>query len=166
MSTLQLSLTQRLNRELTSLMKRNAKGKKAASASQKITYSDFLSNKTFMRQVINEGVPYSLFQLIRDAAPFTEQQWASFLNISTKSLQRYQQLSKTFKPIQSEKIIEIAEVTQLGLDVFGNMEKFSLWLNTPHYGLGKEQPIQLLKDSYGKELVAAELTRMNYGILI
>jgi putative toxin-antitoxin system antitoxin component (TIGR02293 family) len=166
MSTLQLSLTQRLNREIASLIKHNAKGRKRTASSPKITYSDFLSNKTFMRQVINEGVPYSLFQLIQDATPFTEQQWAKFLNVSTKSLQRYKQLSKTFKPIQSEKIIEIAEVVQLGLNVFGNMEKFSLWLNTPNYALGNEPPLQLLKDSYGKELVAAELTRVNYGILI
>ena len=48
-----------------------------------------------------------------------------------------------------EKIIEIAEVTKVGLDVFGNVEKLKLWLDTPSYALGKLKPIKLLKDSYG-----------------
>ena len=64
-----------------------------------------------------------------------------------------------------ERIIEIAEVTNVGLDVFGDMAKFKLWLNTPNFALGNLMPIDLLRDSYGKEMVIGELTRINYGIL-
>ncbi|MFV8326047.1 antitoxin Xre/MbcA/ParS toxin-binding domain-containing protein [Flavobacterium sp. ZS1P14] len=46
------------------------------------------------------------------------------------------------------------------------MEKFKLWLNTPNFSLGKLKPKDLLTDSYGKELVIGELTRINYGILV
>ena len=130
-----------------------------------ITYSDFLSNKMLMIFVIREGVSYSLFNLIQHFTPFTDDNWADFLGISTKSLHRYKQTSKRFKSIQSEKIIEMAEVTYVGLDVFGDMEKFKLWLETPNFSLGNLKPLELLKDSYGKELVISELTRINYGIL-
>jgi putative toxin-antitoxin system antitoxin component (TIGR02293 family) len=75
---------------------------------------------------------------------------------NTKTLNRYKQL---------EKIIEMAEVTDVGLDVFGNIEKFRLWLATPNFALGNRKPIELLQDSNGKELVIGELTRINYGIL-
>lgn len=115
--------------------------------------------------VIREGVPYSLFNLIQLYAPFSELDWAGFLEISNNSLQRYKQSSKNFKPIQSEKIIEMAELTYMGLDVFGDMEKFKLWLNTQNFSLGNLKPIELLKDSYGKEMVIGELTRINHGIL-
>ena len=54
----------------------------------------------------------------------------------------------------------------MGLDVFGNVEKLKLWLNTPSFALGKLKPIELLKDSYGKEMVISELHRMNYGIFV
>ncbi len=37
----------------------------------------------------------------------------------------------------------------MGLDVFGNVEKLKLWLDTPSYALGKLKPIELLKDFYG-----------------
>jgi putative toxin-antitoxin system antitoxin component (TIGR02293 family) len=54
----------------------------------------------------------------------------------------------------------------VGLDVFGEMDKLKLWLNTPNYSLGNFKPIELLKYSYGKELVIGELTRINHGIFV
>ncbi len=60
----------------------------------------------------------------------------------------------------------MAEVTNVGKEVFGDMEKFKLWLDTPNFSLGNLKPMELLKDSYGKELVIGELTRINYGILV
>jgi putative toxin-antitoxin system antitoxin component (TIGR02293 family) len=103
--------------------------------------------------------------LIQQQTPFSEQEWANLLNLSSKSLQRYKTSTATFKPIHSEKIIEIAEVNQAGLEVFGDMEKFRLWLQTPNFALGNMKPVELLQDSYGKEMVLAELVRINYGIL-
>ena len=132
-----------------------------------ITYDTFLEDKLLMIVAIRKGIPYSLFDLIQGYTPFTENDWATFLDISTKSLQRYRASSSFhFKPIHSEKIIEMAEVTKVGLDVFGDMEKLKLWLNTPNYALGQLKPIELLKDSYGKEMVISELTRISYGILV
>ena len=116
--------------------------------------------------LIREGVPYSLFNLIQYSTPFNENDWANILEISTKSLQRYRQTSKQFKSLQSEKIIEMAEVTNIGLDVFGDMDKFKLWLDTPNFSLGNLTPMELLKDSYGKEMVLGELTRINHGIFV
>ncbi|MDQ6843329.1 MAG: DUF2384 domain-containing protein [Bacteroidota bacterium] len=165
MSTLKNSITPKLDKEISNIIKRSSFDKKFISTTKDITYSDFLSNKMLMIFIIREGVPYSLFSLIQHLTPFTDDNWSDFLGISTKSLQRYKRTSKSFKSIQSEKIIEMAEVTNVGLDVFGDMEKFKLWLETPNFSLGNLRPLELLKDSYGKELVIGELTRINYGIL-
>lgn len=165
MATITPTLTTRLDKEISSIVRRSNFDKTFLSAKKDITYSDFLTNKMLMIFVIREGVPYSLFNLIQHFTPFSDDNWAEFLDISTKSLHRYKQHSKSFKSIHSEKIIEMAEVTNVGLDVFGDMEKFKLWLETPNFSLGNLKPIELLKDSYGKELVVSELTRINYGIL-
>lgn len=134
---------------------------------KEVTYEKFLDDKMLIIVAIRTGIPYSLFDLIQNYTPFSENDWANFLDMSTKSLQRYK-TSPTFhfKPIHSEKIIEMAEVTKMGLDVFGNIEKLKLWLNTPSYAIGKLKPIELLKDSYGKEMVISELHRINHGILV
>jgi putative toxin-antitoxin system antitoxin component (TIGR02293 family) len=161
-----INITSKLDKEITNIVKHSRFDHKFLSQKKNITYSDFLDNKMLMILVIRSGVTYSLFNLIQNFTPFTEDNWADFLDISTKSLHRYKQTSKSFKPIQSEKIIEMAEVTKVGIDVFGDMEKFKLWLETPNFSLGSLKPIELLKDSYGKELVMSELIRINYGILV
>lgn len=165
MATPDVSITHKLDREISTILKRSRIDKRFFSSKKDLTYSDFLSNKMLIILIIREGIPYSFFNLIQHYAPFSDNDWANFLEISTKSLLRYKQSSKTFRSIQSEKIIEMAEVTNVGLDVFGDMGKFKLWLDTPNFSLGNLKPIELLRDSYGKEMVISELTRINYGIL-
>jgi putative toxin-antitoxin system antitoxin component (TIGR02293 family) len=166
MTTIKMNIEQKLDKEISSLFKNSQATNKFATAKKNLTYADFLSNKMLIIFAIRNGIPYSLFDVIQDYAPFSENDWANYLDLSTKSLHRYKQSSKQFKPNQSEKIIEIAEVTSIGLDVFGEMDKFKLWLDTPNFSLGNLKPMELLKDSYGKELVIGELTRINYGILV
>ncbi len=150
-----VTIETKLNREITSLLH------------EEITYDEFLKDTMLIIGAIKSGIPYSLFNLIQDYTPFTESDWAKFLDISTKSLHRYKmEPGFTFKPIHSEKIIEMAEVTKIGLDVFGSMEKLNLWLNTPNYALSNLKPIELITDSYGKKLVIGELTRIDHGIFV
>ena len=160
-----INIEQQLDKEISAFLKHSDIINKKFSISKNFTYQDFLSDKMLIIAAIREGITYSLFNLIQHYTPFTENDWARFLDLSTKSLQRYKVSSRQFKPLQSEKIIEMAEVTRAGLDVFGDMEKLKLWLNTPSFALANLHPIELLNDSYGKELVMGELTRINYGIL-
>lgn len=164
MQTEKAGLAQKINKEIRAFVK-NVKTDQPLSVKNDLTYDDFLSDRMLLVSSIREGIPYSLFTLIQDMAPFSDNDWATFLDMSAKSLQRYRQSAKNFKPIHSEKIIELAEVTNLGLEVFGNMEKFRLWLQTPNFALGNLKPVELLKDSYGKEMVTEELTGINHGIL-
>jgi putative toxin-antitoxin system antitoxin component (TIGR02293 family) len=130
-----------------------------------LSFTDLLSNKLLLVMVIRKGIPYSIFTLIRNITPFSMSDWADYLNISSKSLLRYKQQDKPFKPGLTEKIIELAEVTNLGMEVFGDNEKFRGWLETPNYALGNLKPFDLLRDSYGKEMIIGELTRIDHGIL-
>ena len=160
------NIQQKLDKEISTIVRRANLSKKIFISNSKLTFNDFLSNRMLIILIIRQGVPYSLFHLIQDYAPFSEKDWSALLEISTKSLTRYKQSSKQFKPTQSERIIEMSEVTNIGLDVFGEMEKFKLWLDTPNFSLGGLKPMELLRDSYGKELVVGELTRINHGILV
>lgn len=133
---------------------------------QPLSFDEFLSDKMLVINAIRSGIPYPLFHLIQNLSPFSDTDWAAFLDISTKSLQRYRAADDfNFKPIHSEKIIEIAEVTRVGTEVFGELDKFKTWLHMPNFALGNATPFDLLRDSYGKELVLGELHRINYGIL-
>ncbi len=168
MATLSESqLEERLVKEFSSLLTESRIKGFPIAPERKITYEEFFSDKMLIITAIRIGIPYPLFELIQQYTPFTEGEWAEFLGISTKSLKRYKASeSHFFKPIYSEKIIEMVEVTKAGLDIFDTIEKLNLWLNTPNFSLGKVKPIDLLKDSYGKELVLSELVRIGYGIIV
>lgn len=158
---------QQLNEEIA-LYNRQPRLKGFPVDFSKVTsFDEMLEDKMLLIYMIRAGIPFSLFDLIKTATPFTESDWASFLDLSTKSLQRYKsEAGFNFKPIHTEKILEMAEVTKAGLEVFGDMEKLKLWLNTPNYSLGSMKPIELLKDSYGKNMVLDELLRIEHGIFV
>ena len=115
---------------------------------------------------INEGIPWQLFINIQKLSPFSLIEWSHLLNLSTKSMKRYELSGINFKPIYSEKIVEITEVIKTGHDVFDTNDQFKLWLETPNYSLGKQKPIDLLFNSYGKDLVIGELVRIDQGIFV
>lgn len=156
-----------INKEVISLVKEVAAIYKVGSEIKNITYQDFLNNKMLIVHSIRKGISFSFFNTIKNNSPFTDVEWADFLNLSTKSLQRYRnEKIFVFKPIHSEKIIELAEVTNFGNEVFDNSKDFYSWLNTTSIALGNMKPLELLKNSYGKEMVMDELHRIDQGIFV
>ncbi len=130
-------------------------------------FSDFqilLNDKLKVVAAIQDGLPNSYYKELLIHMPLTESRWASILNVSIKSLRRYNEGDHIFKPIHSEKLIEMTEVTLQGLETFGDQSKLNLWLNTPSMAFEGITPVDLLSDSYGKDLVMEELIKIDHGI--
>ena len=130
-----------------------------------INISNFFDNKMLVIKAIRFGIPQEVFEKIKQITPFTENDWAEYLDVSKKTLQRHRDdKSYSYKSIHTEKIFELAEVSLFGKAVFDDNSQFYRWLNTPSYALGHLKPAELLKDSYGKELVMRELNNIEYGV--
>jgi len=167
MEAIKFKSTEAIDKAIRVLVNRVEQERGYKLLNKNITYDEFLKNKMLIVYAIREGISYNLFDLIKEVTPFNEEDWASFLGISTKSLQRNKVKEDfIFKPLQSEKILELAEVTSLGNTVFDTETQFYLWLNTPSFALGNLEPIELLKDSYGKEMVINELNKIDQGIFV
>lgn len=140
---------------------------KISFSDKNITYKKFLSNRMLIVHCIRKGIPYELYDLIKERTPFKEEEWAKFLGVSTRTLHR-NKIKKDFlfDAIPSEKILELAEVTAFGREIFDNEEQFYLWLNTPSFALGNLKPLDLLTDSYGKEMVMTELHKIDHAIFL
>lgn len=135
-----------------------------AGKSFKATFKDYLSDHLLMVEIIRKGIPYTVFAEVEKLYPFTKQDWEKVLDLNTKSIYRYKVQNKFFKSIHSEKIIELGEIFILGDEVFGDENKFRLWLQTTNFALGNKKPMELLRDSYGQKLVVNELHRIEHGI--
>ena len=152
----------RFNQELIKFVNESAA---AYSNKKDIDLQELLADRFLIAELIELGVPYALFYQIKEMFPFNLNDWASYLDISLKSLQRYHNEARRFKPIHSEKIIELLEVFVFGVEVFENdADQFKLWLKTPVMALAGKRPIDLLKNSYGQALVMDTLAALEYGI--
>ena len=114
---------------------------------------------------INKGISFTAFENIIKKYSFTLQNWAEFLHISNKTLSRYQKESKTFDALQSERILQIEILYSKGEEVFGDRKNFTKWLETKNLALGDILPLDLLKTSFGINLLLDELVRIEHGVL-
>ena len=97
--------------------------------------------------------------------------FAKRIKRSVQSLARiipasYSSLSKkqSFDLKTSERILAIAEVYALGIEVFGDIDRFNHWLNAISLPLGGKTPFSILDTSFGIELVKKEIGRIDHGI--
>ena len=116
-------------------------------------------------EMVRKGIGFRAFDKFATQSPFSYNEWSGYLHLSERTMQRYRNEEKTFDPLQSEKIIEIALFYNKGVEVFGTTEKFDLWLDTINLALGKIKPKMLLDNSFGINMLRDELTRIEYGIL-
>lgn len=112
-----------------------------------------------------KGISYKLFNSIQSKSPFTIKEWSFFLHLTERTLQRYKKENKSFEPLQSERILEIAQLQKRGIEIFGGSDNFYVWMNAKIIALGGIPPKELLDNSFGISILNAELTRIEYGVL-
>ncbi len=95
---------------------------------------------------------------------FSKQEASRLADISTKTLERHLQSGKKFQGLQSDRLLELAELYAEGLEVFGSKDKFLKWLNSEIPALGNTFPKEWLDTHLGITLVSDELGRIKHGI--
>lgn len=95
---------------------------------------------------------------------FSKQETSRLADISTKTLERHLQSGKMFVGLQSDRLLELAELYQEGIDVFGKREKFIKWLNAKIPALGNTAPKEWLDTHHGIMMISDELGKIKHGI--
>ncbi len=130
------------------------------------TYTAADDNKLLhIIDIVRSGITPTDFSALAAKIPFTITEWADYLQISERTIQRNQKEQKAFQPIQSEKIVELAMLYNYGLEVFGNKESLDSWLDAYCIALGGRKPKDLLDTNFGITLVKDELGRIEHGVL-
>jgi putative toxin-antitoxin system antitoxin component (TIGR02293 family) len=132
---------------------------------EELTYASLSDSKIYdIVQTVREGLPYYTFENFVKKSPFNLSEWSELLGLSARSLQRYKKDKKSFDKLHSNRIIEIVLLLNKGIEVFGDEEKFSTWMNSNIIALGGIKPKELMDSSFGIKLLNDELTRIAYGI--
>lgn len=90
---------------------------------------------------------------------------ANLLDISYKTITRYQKEQKKLSPLQSEYILKTIVLYNKGEKVFGSNESFTRWLHKPAFGLGNRIPYSFITTVTGINYIIDELNRIAHGDL-
>ena len=90
---------------------------------------------------------------------------ADLLDVSYKTVTRYQKERKKLSPLQSEYILKTIVLFNKGNQVFGTKESFNRWLDKPAFGLGNRVPRAFITTVGGISFVMDELNRIAHGDL-
>jgi len=112
-----------------------------------------------------QGVSATAFFDVAEQTGYKREQLAQVFDTSLKTFQRYEREQRKLNPQDSEKVLKIMALFQQGNAVFGAAEAFRRWMDKPAFGLGNQLPFNLLHTSGGIDLIADELTRIEYGDL-
>ena len=129
-----------------------------------VKYGSSIDNPMVTVMMAHKGIPVSAFNDVSKLFGRKER-LAELLNVSVKTMQRYQKEDKKLNPLNSEMVLKFIALFKHGLAVFGLKKAFLNWLDKPAIGLGDMRPFELMKTSNGIDLVKDELVRIEYGDL-
>jgi len=81
-----------------------------------------------MRLPIVADFTFRKFQKIADKIPFTQKEWANILHLSERTLQRYAKDNSSFDGIYADRILQIQQLIEMGLETFVTADALYNWL--------------------------------------
>ncbi|WP_443937653.1 hypothetical protein [Pedobacter sp. MW01-1-1] len=106
------------------------------------------------------------FEALTEKLPFSQLEWSAILHISDRTLQRYLKEGKSFEGLFAEHLLQLENMANLALQVFGKPADVKEWLLSTKHVLDKVLDFSSLKSFFGVKLISNELGRIAYGVYI
>lgn len=113
--------------------------------------------------IIRTGISKESLEYFRKVTGFSIHILATAMSVDEQTIRRKKPTEK-FNDTSSERLLNLADLTARGQRVFGSLDKFISWMNTPVRPLAKQKPIDLIDTNYGLGLVSDEIGRIEYGV--
>lgn len=113
--------------------------------------------------LIRTGVQKQSLEKLMHITGFTAIEMAALVRTTDRTLRRYSS-TEVLQPDISERVVEIARLYSRGEEVFGSLNAFKTWMNSPVMALGNKKPREFLDTSIGIEVLTEELGRIEHGI--
>jgi putative toxin-antitoxin system antitoxin component (TIGR02293 family) len=148
------------------VMPKKVKYKKYPTASPKVSKVEepVAEYRPTKKAPLAPDFAYRKFEKIAALVPFTQKEWASILNLSERTLQRYSVDNSSFDGIYVDRILHIEELIRLGLETFTNADAFYRWLKREKHVLGKTLNFESLSSTRGIQDIIDQIGRIQYGV--
>jgi putative toxin-antitoxin system antitoxin component (TIGR02293 family) len=124
-----------------------------------------ISSLSDFDRLIREGFRWESVSHAKEIVGLTDQELASLLNISERTLIRIRKNKKRLSTVASDRLYRLALVFSFARDVFEGDKMALEWLHKPQLGLGSRVPLEMLQTEAGAREVEDLLGRIEYGAI-
>ena len=121
-----------------------------------------LNNPHQLLDRARRGADSSVFYDLALVGNLTENLLASIINISARTILNYSQQGKKLEPAQSEHLLKLVLLFELGITAFGTADEFNIWLNKKFWN-AKDTPMDWLITPGGVDMVKAQIEQLMEG---
>lgn len=112
---------------------------------------------------LRQGLSTNSFEKLRQGLNLTDHALAKIVQIPKRTLDRRRAAGK-FSTDESERVLRLAQVFDMAMEVFGTREKAESWLKKPARGLGGKIPLEYTDTQLGAHEVMLLLGRIEHGV--
>ncbi len=120
------------------------------------------SNLVQVSELVEKGIPSNEISSIVHFLDFRVSEIAKATSVSPSTVSRWEPDTAIGAP-GSHQFFKIDQLIRKGVDLFGGLEEFRGWLQSPNMALGNSVPAKLLTSMIGLELVDEALEALQYG---
>ena len=117
-----------------------------------------------MRDRINDGLPFSSLESVRERLHLSVPEAAAVLQMPARTFAR-RRSSRKLAADESDRLYRLARIAAHAFGVFGTEEKASAWLRRPNRALNHELPMRLLDTDLGSRQIEDLLGRIAHGVV-
>ena len=114
-------------------------------------------------EFVRKGVTKKFLVKIKEKTALDYDKLAKVLSVGRATLIN-KTGNKPFNLPLSDRIVGLADLYEYGYQVFGDVENFNVWMDTPNRALGGVIPYDLIDTQYGKDEVKHLIGRIDYGV--
>lgn len=114
--------------------------------------------------LIEGGMPVQAVEALKASLAIADRQLAQLLGISEKTLSRARAAESKLEPVASDRLVRVARVLAMAIDVLEDEAAAVHWLKRPQIGLGGRIPLAMLTTDPGRDQVEKLLLRIEHGV--
>ncbi len=114
-------------------------------------------------ELIHSGISKSQLEVLLEQTGLNLTQVASLMHLNERTLRNYTSQDR-LSPEATERALELAELFQMGIEIFGSSSAFLQYLQSPIQALGNRKPWDFLDTSLGIQHLTDELGRIQHGV--
>lgn len=112
---------------------------------------------------LKEGLSTDSFDKLKRRLNISDNVLSRIVQIPKRTLNRRREGGR-LRTDESERILRLAQVYDMALDVFGSRKKAETWLKKPARGLGGKVPLEYADTDLGAHEVINLLGRIDHGV--